>query len=697
MKYFNKKVLSIVLAVSTISTSVIGLNTVAFAADTSVTPVVDPAAPVGTVTKVMVTFNGDTKTTKGFTWYTSKASIHSDLQIVEKTSDTADFTKGKAFIGTTAVPSNNTAAPAPANTTTSKPEYLHKAEAVGLKPNTTYYYRVGDATLGLWGATATFQTAPESGAFTFLDFADPQAKDMDEALLAASTFKKGLAAVPNSKFIQINGDLVDDGSVEYEWDWLFNNIGQDFLNTTVAPIAGNHDNKSGAFVDHFDLTPAPGSDTTTGVYYSYDYSNVHFVMLNNNENTKVNDLSQAQIDWMKADIAKARANGAQWIIVNMHKGPYTTSNHATDNDINNPDTGSRKTIAPLMAQLGVDLVLQGHDHIYARSKAIKADGTADTPDVVTETVNGQKTQYQVNPDGTIYLIPNTAGPKVYYKNPKMPSSYYDLFDRAEENHSAIYGADPNDSGRPVRSQIQNFESISIDKDKLSVISYEIDQNKNNAQPYVIDTFGISKPTTAKITADKTDIVAEKDKSADYTVSFDNLTKANAFEVTVKYDQNLYSLDKIDYLIPGLTQLSKTDKDGTLKLVFGKTDKGTITSRDYKDLVKLHFTPKLAANKQNATVQLVNAKATTLDTTSGDYSNTQDVLAKINNPLASLHIGFASDVNNDGKITLSDLSVALAYYMDSTTAPNWINSQKADVDGNGVVDIIDLQLIAGYLK
>lgn len=649
----------------------------------------------------MVTFMSDAKTTKGFTWYTSKASIYSDLQIVEKTSATADFTMGKAFKGTTAVPSNDTAAPAPENTTVTKPEYVHKAEAIGLKPNTTYYYRVGDATLGPWSATATFETAPESGAFTFLDFADPQAKDYDEALLAASTFKKAFQTVPNSKFIQINGDLVDSSKVEYEWDWLFNNIGQDFLDTTIAPISGNHDDKADySFVDNFDLPAAPGCDTTSGVYYSYDYSNVHFVMLNNNENTKVNDLSDAQIQWMKADIAKARANGAQWIIVNMHKGPYTTSNHATDSDINDPVNGSRATVAPLMAELGVDLVLQGHDHIYARSKAIKADGTADNDvDVVTETVNGQSTKYQVNPDGTIYLIPNTAGPKTYYRNTSIDPSYFNLFDVADENHAAIYGPeDPaNPTDRPKRSMIQNFSSISIDKDKLSVVSYEIDQAKNNAQPYVIDTFGISKPTSAQITAANANVTAEKDKSADYTVSMNNLTKANAFEVTVKYDENLYSLDKIDYLIPGLTQLSKDDTNGTLKLVFGKTDKGTITSRDYKDLVKLHFTPKLSANKQNAAVQLLNSKAVNLDTTSGDFSNTEDVLAQINKPLASSYVSFASDVNNDGMFTLSDLSIALAYYMDSPTSADWMNAKRADVDGNGIVDIIDLQLIAGYLK
>lgn len=497
MKFSNKS-LSFIISLIIISNGVIGLNSVVHAASSSETPVLDKSAPVGTVTKLMVTFNGNSTKSKGFTWYTSTASVKSDLQIVEKKSCNADFARGKHFTGTSAVPSNDTSVAPPAGTTTAKVEFLHKAQATGLKPDTTYYYRVGDASIGLWSTVGTFQTAQAKGDFSFLDLADPQAKDVDEAKLAASTFTKALATVPNSKFIAINGDLVDDGSVEYEWDWLFNNIGQSFRNTTVAPIAGNHDSKSGSFVDHFDLTAAPGSDTTTGVYYSYDYSNAHFIMLNNNENTSVNDISQAQIDWMKTDVAKARANGSKWIIVDMHKGPYSTSNHATDSDINGT-AGSRNTVAPVMAQLGIDLVLQGHDHIYARSKPIKADNTSAKEDLITENFKGQKINYEVNPNGTIYLIPSTAGPKVYYKNTKtslLPANYYGLFDVADESHAAIYGPDPADATRPLRSQIQNFEGITISGDKLSVISYEIDQNKKDkkgiAQPYIIDTFGIVK-------------------------------------------------------------------------------------------------------------------------------------------------------------------------------------------------------------
>ncbi len=440
----------------------------------------DPKAPVGDVSKVTVTFNGDTTTSKGFTWYTTLASANSDLQIVENTGSAPDFSKAIKFTGEYGIPTNSSA------------ELFHKAEADGLKKDTLYYFRVGDAALNLWSDTGTFRTATKSGAFNFINLADTQAKNEGEADLSSQTIAKALDTVDNAEFLVHNGDIVDTGSNEEQWNWLLGHAQESLLNTTLVPAAGNHDEQDNAFMDHFDIKPADGSAATSGAYYSYDYCNAHFIVLNTNEDSaEYADFTPAQIQWLREDIQAARNAGAKWIIAVLHKGPYTTSNHATDSDIMGPN-GVRTLVAPIMSDLGIDLVLQGHDHIYARSKPIKSDGTAAPTDKITETLNGQKIEYTVNPDGTIYLIPNTAGAKVYYKNKTIDPGYFDLFEVADEHHAAVYGPDPSDPSRPVRSQIQNFEDITIDGDRLTVVSYEIDQSRYNAEPYIIDQFGIIK-------------------------------------------------------------------------------------------------------------------------------------------------------------------------------------------------------------
>jgi len=432
------------------------------------------------ISKVTVTFNGDTTTAKGFTWYTPDTSTGNDLQVVEKNSGAADFTKSTRFTGRSAISTN------------SKSERLHKAEAINLKPDTTYYFRVGDEWLNSWSDVGTFRTAPVSGAFTFIDLTDTQAKEADEAELSAQTIAKAMATIPNANFILHSGDIVDTGTKEEQWDWLLGYSQQSLLNITMAPAAGNHEDKKYGYYEHFNVKEAANSQTETGAYYSYDYSNAHFIIMNSNENSdEYANFTPAQVEWLKTDVAAARKAGAKWIIVNFHKGPYTTSNHASDKDIMGTN-GVRNKIAPVMAELGIDFVVQGHDHIYARTKPINKEGKATTAETITEKLNGKEIKYTVNPDGAIYMIPAAAGPKVYYKNTKMDEAYYDLFNVADENHAAKYGPDPGDSSRPKRGMIQNFVGITIDGDKLTAVSYEIDQSVDGAKPYIIDQFGIKK-------------------------------------------------------------------------------------------------------------------------------------------------------------------------------------------------------------
>jgi 3',5'-cyclic AMP phosphodiesterase CpdA len=444
------------------------------------------------VKKVVPTFKGDTRTTKGFTWYTNLESTRSDLQLVQKKGKSGkkpDFKKALKFNGTSYVSTNDSE------------ERVHKAKAKGLKANTEYYYRVGDAKLNIWNKVGLVKTAPKNnGAFTFLELTDPQAKTEEEGQLAADTFKTAAATVKDYSFMTVTGDFVDNGVVEDQWDWLINNSQNVWGNTTVVPVAGNHESKNNAFIDHFNLKPATSNtDTTTGAYYSFNYSNTHFVVLNTNEDSEqYRDFSPEQVKWMTSDIKKAKAAGAKWTVVLIHKGPYTTSNHATDSDIIDQN-GVRNQIAPLIGKLGVDLVIQGHDHIYARTLPINKNNEATQPATITEWLNGQKIEYSVNPDGAIYYIPATAGPKVYKRNtdPVLGDAFYNKFARAEENHALKYGLDPSDPSRPVRGAIQNFSSVTIDKNKISVVVYEIDRIKGTA-PYITDQFGIIKKDSKKV-------------------------------------------------------------------------------------------------------------------------------------------------------------------------------------------------------
>jgi len=527
MKLFSKKAVSLVL----LSVLIIGSNSSIASKEFAENPVFTSNVELGKVTRVTVTFYGDTETSKGFTWYTNQTSAHSDLEVTEKIDYASNFENAIKFVGNY-------------QQSTNAPEYVvHKAEATGLKPNTEYQYRVGDAELGIWSEVGTFETADGDGKFTFIDLADSQAMTKEEAILSSETFDKANETVEDSEFMILNGDIVNAGTKEEQWGWVLDYSKEVLLNTTFVAAAGNHEEDLEAFIEHFNLDTPEGTSTTSGAYYSYDYENVHFIVLNTNEGSKeFRDFTPSQIEWLEADATIAKEDEQiDWIIAVMHKGPYTTSGHATDDDIMNEDNGVRANVAPLFNQLGIDLVLQGHDHIYARTQPIK-DGEATKVTTVVEEQDGKEIEYNVNPDGTIYLIPNTAGPKVYYKNVDMNSSYYDLFEVADEHSAAKYGADPNDKSRPLRSQIQNFVEFNIDGNKLTGITYEIDQNKDNAEPNIVDTFGIIKQQEATdgketIEMKETFNVKEIKTSQEGT----KLEKTSEISYTVKAGDTLYRI------------------------------------------------------------------------------------------------------------------------------------------------------------
>ncbi|SDS24158.1 metallophosphoesterase [Jiangella sp. DSM 45060] len=414
--------------------------------------------------RVTVTFHGDARTRRGFTWYTSAEAA----EPVVRLSTSPDLTDA---VEIAAEPLARAGA------------VRHQAVADGLTPGTTYYYRVGDAASGNFSPTGTFRTAGDGDdAFSFVALTDTQSQSEAEAQLSAETMAKSLAAVPDAAFMLHSGDVVERGTDESMWQDLLNQAGGSLMATTIAPAAGNHDTGGEAFVDHFNVER--NGDTTDGSYYSYDYGSAHFAVLNTNEDA-AQAVSPEQLDWLRADVTAARAAGAEWVIVNLHKGPYTTAVHVDDPEV----VRLRETLVPLMDELDVDLVFQGHDHIYARTRQLDHDpeGVANATVVettrYTELVGGKRIEYTLDTEGIRYLLPNTAGAKHYDQNTNPDGldmgAYLGLFDRSDQGRTSA--ADERDA--------QYFAEVSIDGGMLDVVMYQI---KDRAQPFALEGFGIDR-------------------------------------------------------------------------------------------------------------------------------------------------------------------------------------------------------------
>lgn len=299
--------------------------------------------------------------------------------------------------------------------------------------------------------------------------------DQAGAKMVSDTMSEALRIFGDSRFIVNSGEVIDN-KTEAQYKLLLGTAQLIFMNTTFMPAPGNHDIGNSCFIDHFNLD-VRNADTSAGAYYPVDYSNAHFVVLNMNEtSSEYAEFSKAQIDWMKADISAAKEADATWIIVVMHMGPYSTSEHSLDSNV----IATRKKVAPLFSELGVDLVLQGHDHVYARSKPI-SESTAQQETRKTENYCGNSIDYIVNPKETIYITPGTAGVKYYYQKNSLSQDYLNLFD---------YANGPIKGGA-TSFKLETFIGFRIDGNKLTGIAYQADKG-NFQDAHMIDQFGILK-------------------------------------------------------------------------------------------------------------------------------------------------------------------------------------------------------------
>lgn len=360
--------------------------------------------------------------------------------------------------------------------------YRHTVTLTDLEPGAKYVYRVGNAERGWWSDAGTIETADGSDEVTFFHMCDPQSQNLKQYTNGwANTVEQAYKLYPDAKFMINTGDLVDHGMNVNQWQWLLDTASDNLMSSYLMPVSGNHESMSDyTLVSNFTLPNVPEQSTETGVYYSFDYNNVHVSVLNTNETSDETGLAQEQIDWLKEDIENS--SDAQWHIVAFHKAIYSNGSHYDDDEI----IAMRAQLSELMPDLGIDMVFQGHDHVYLRTNSIDSNEVVNE-EKVNLAHNGEVYEAYVNPTGTSYTISGCSGVKIY--NVKDVSLTDELFPRAAKI------AD-------VDNQI--FSSIQIEGGVLYFNAYTVDGDEVTC----IDKFAIEKDGSGVETDEPADIVAD---------------------------------------------------------------------------------------------------------------------------------------------------------------------------------------------
>ena len=425
---------------------------------------------------VAITFGEDTSSSVNISYVTKYSITDTDIQIVPY-SENPDFSKGTTVDADIKTNCEIDAAREYASIDLGFIGILyhqievnrHTISIEGLEAGTKYCYRIGDADRGWWSETGVIDTADNGTAFSFFHVTDPQSVTEKQYTYDWAATLSTAFSNHDANFILSTGDMVDNGNDFVEWKRMFNLASDTLMDTVMMTAAGNHEERGDyANIENFVYSNAPEQDTTTGVYYSFDYNTAHVAVLNTNNLTEDGALTDEQIQWLKDDM---NSSDKTWKFVALHKAPYSNGSHFDDEDV----VAIRAQLQSLMPELDIDLVFQGHDHVYMRTDVMNNNAVVAT-ETKELTYNGLEYTAKIEPQGTIYSINGTAGSKHY--EPKAAEETAETFPAGE---TVLY------------LEVPSYSYIQIDGGNLYFDSYSVE----NGEETRIDQFAISKEITAE--------------------------------------------------------------------------------------------------------------------------------------------------------------------------------------------------------
>ena len=466
-------------------------------------------------TKVSLTPGAD-ETQLNFAWYSKDESGKQATPVVHFGTDKNALTAytGKASAVDTSL-------------TDGVAYHTNQVTVTGLKENTTYYYTVeknGVQTEPVVYKTGSFSNVkmlyvgdPQVGASKGqTQGSDALVADAGAANTAARndsfgwnrTLEIATAQNPDLNFIISAGDQVNKTGKAKEEEYAGYLDPDALASLPVATTIGNHDSLNADYDYHFNNpNETDNGQTEAGGDYYYSYGPGLFIVLN------TNNYNAAEHAQTIEEATKAYPDAA-WRIVTIHQDIYGSGYDHSDTD----GMILRTQLTPIFDQYDIDVVLQGHDHTYSRTKLLYGDGqehdsysmplnedgsdydwdhakNVETGELYTlwpedgdaegqaskqafvdgnqcYTIEDTTGNTVVNPEGTLYMTANSAS----------GSKFYELI-ATQQDYVA------------VRSQnwLPSYSVINLSEDAFSIDTYQITESGKTEK--IDETFTIRKDDT----------------------------------------------------------------------------------------------------------------------------------------------------------------------------------------------------------
>jgi hypothetical protein len=346
------------------------------------------------------------------------------------------------------------------------PAALQQVRIEGLKPGTSYMYRV--VLKGVESPWYSFKTAPANASgVRFAVRADSQSgpPSNERVVMQMARFRPDIVVSV--------GDVVGSGSNLNEWvDYHLWPLRHLSANVPTYVAIGNHEYGGYGDTDPPVCPPFeryldhPTAGSGNEYWYSFDYGPARFIMLDPNkvDGPKGQRIppGSAQYEWFAKELADA-AKKAKWIFVFLHQPPYS---ECWGGGYYDGEAHLREEIVPLIEKYKVDIVFSGHTHDYERGLP--------HPPYDPATGKGNEATYIITGGGG-----GTLDNHKYYEWPQI-----DLPD-----HPADPSNDAPDKGLYYK---YHFCMIEVDGDRLHFTAHAV--NPDGSYAGILDQFNLTAKT-----------------------------------------------------------------------------------------------------------------------------------------------------------------------------------------------------------
>jgi hypothetical protein len=249
----------------------------------------------------------------------------------------------------------------------------HTVKLRRLKPDHTYYYQIP----GFRDIITEFRTGPKIGShlpFSFLFYGDSREDNPSESEPYHEENIEQMVKIKNTRFVLQAGDIANNYAENWreQWNYNFDVIKPLSKRMPYMTVAGNHDwwekdkksKERNVYIDFYEL-PENGPTKDKLSYYFY-YGNAFILVIgyDQQEAASPQKYDESFVDWVREKLLYAKTCGLfDWIFVMHHKPAFSIK--IDEGKIEENHTNIRYW-HPIFMELGVDFVLNGHNHHYER-------------------------------------------------------------------------------------------------------------------------------------------------------------------------------------------------------------------------------------------------------------------------------------------------------------------------------------------